>query len=36
MFERMEIAESIYEDVVGPSYEILLRHIPTVIVSALK
>ena len=33
MFERMEIAENIYEDVVTPSYKKLLKQKPTVLES---
>ena len=33
MFEHMEIAESIYEGVVTPSYKKLLRNNPTVLYS---
>ena len=33
MFERMEIAESIYEGVVTPSNKKLIRHKPTVLYS---
>ena len=36
MFERMEIAEYIYEDVVEPSYENILGRMTTVLVSAGK
>ena len=34
MFDRMEIAESIYEGVVEPSYKKLLGQMPTVLVIA--
>ena len=36
MFERMEIAEYIYKDVVEPCYNNILRQIPTVLVTAGK
>ena len=36
IFERMEIAESIYEGVVEPSYKNILGHMPTVLVPAGK
>ena len=36
MFERMEIAESIYEGVVEPSYKKIIGEMPTVLASAGK
>ena len=36
MFERMEIAESIYEGVVEPYYKNLAGETPTVMVTAYK
>ena len=36
MFERMEIAESIYKDVAQPSYRNLLGHMPTMLVTEYK
>ena len=35
MFERMEIAESIYESVVEPSYKNSLENMPTIIFTAI-
>ena len=36
MFKRMEIAESIYEGVVEPSYKTLIGHIPAVLLTGGK
>ena len=36
IFERMEIAEYIYEGVVEPSYKNLLGKMPSVLVTAVK